>query len=63
MCVFKGVTSLQGQVKVIGGRVADGRPKRVLFLGEESWLLVPFEGVDGSLSAEWGPFDFENVWL
>ena len=35
----------------------------VLCLGEESWLLVPFEGVDGPLSAEWGPFDFENVWL
>ena len=24
----------------------------MLFLGEESWLVVPFEGVDGPLSAE-----------
>ena len=46
-----------------GGVGFSGDVGPVLFLGEESWLLVPFEGVDGSLSAEWGPFDFENVWL
>ena len=27
------------------------------------WCRLPSEGVDGPLSAEWGPFDFENVWL
>ena len=46
-----------------GGGGCSGDVGPVLFLGEESWLLVPFEGVDGLLSAEWGPFDFENVWL
>ena len=32
----------------------------MLFLGEESWLLVPSEGVDGPLSAESNTESFEE---
>ena len=40
-----------------------GRCRAGVVSGRGVWLLAPSEGVDGPLSAEWGPFDFENVWL
>ena len=43
-----------------GGGGCSGDVGPVLFLGEESWLLVPFEGVDGPLSAESNTESFEE---